>query len=43
MTLPPVELLSYSGMGFVGAYAVWELKVAPVLRRRRSVVGPATS
>lgn len=42
MMLPPVELLSYGGMGFVGLYAVWELRVAPALRRRR-VTPPATA
>jgi len=36
MTLPPVDLLSFSGMGFVGVFALWKLQVAPRLDKRRS-------
>lgn len=41
MTLPPVELLSGAGIGFVASFALWEAKLAPALRRRR--VRPAPS
>lgn len=36
MTLPPVEALSWGGMGFVALYGLWEIKLAPALRRRRA-------
>ena len=34
--LPPVEALSFAGMGFVGLFAVWKLQVSPRLARRRA-------
>lgn len=33
--LPPVDLLSLSGIGFVGLFGLWKLQLAPRLARRR--------
>jgi hypothetical protein len=38
MMLPPVELLSLTGMAVVAAFGMWKLQVAPRLMRRRAVV-----
>jgi hypothetical protein len=36
MPLPPVDLLSLSGMGVVGFFSLWKLGIAPRLARRRA-------
>lgn len=35
MTPPAAELLSLSGMAFVGLFAFWKTKLAPRLTRQR--------
>lgn len=37
MTLPPVELLSLTGIGIVAAFGLWKVQVAPRLLRRRAL------
>jgi hypothetical protein len=38
MTLPPVELLSGTGMALVMVFGLWKLQVAPRLQRRRGAL-----
>lgn len=33
MTLPPADVLSLSGMGFVGAFGLWKAKLGPIVHR----------
>jgi hypothetical protein len=39
--LPPVQTLSYAGIGIVALFALWKLRVEPQLRARGLLAGPA--
>lgn len=35
MSLPPVEIFAFAGIGFVALFGVWKMGLAPRLQRTR--------